>query len=710
MRPATVLHESRFRREWLAAAVLAGATFAAFVPALRCEFVNFDDPQYVTKNPHVSTGLAAANVRWAFTTFENANWHPLTWLCLQLDASLWGLKPTGYHLTNVLLHAANAAVLFLALQALTGCFWRSAAVALLFAVHPLRAESVAWVTERKDVLSALFGFLALWAYAAYARAPSVPRYLAVGVALAFSLMAKPMFVTLPCLLLVLDWWPLGRARAPRPAGPPLSSGRPGPSGPGRATAVKDRPAPGRAAGTLLLETAPAERPAPAPAPASRVAALLGLVAEKLPLFALVAASAAVTARAQAAEGAVANLAMFSPAVRLGNAAVSYVAYLAMTVWPVNLAIYYPHPIYNYDGSEVLPASEVGGALLLLAALTAGAVALRRRAPYLLAGWLWFLGTLVPVIGLVQVGGQAYADRYTYFPQIGLLLAACWGAADLAPRALPRVAWAAGAVVAVVLAALTWDQLQVWRDSVALWEHDIKVARDCPTAQMNLGEMYMDRGRYEEAARCFGRAIQLDPKPPKPHSNLGNALLKLGRLDDAEREQRMALAIDPNVAEVFFNLGLVQVARDRPSEAARYFNEALRLQPESAEALSSLGLILLQQGRLAEAEGLLRKAVRYDPNYGPAHHFLGKVLEAKRDFPGAAEQFEEATRLSPRDAKAWYNLGNARMRQQRYAEAAECFKRAVALDPEEQGFRKALRDAEALRRNGGPAPAAAPTRH
>ncbi len=709
MQPAAAPQKSRFRREWLAAAALAGATFAAFVPALRCEFVNFDDPQYVGKNPNVSTGLSAENARWAFTTFENANWHPLTWLSLQLDASLWGLNPSGYHLTNVLLHAANAALLFLALRSLTGALWRSAAVALLFAVHPLRAESVAWVTERKDVLSALFGFLALWAYAAYAKTPSVRLYLAVGAALALSLMAKPMFVTLPCLLLVLDWWPLGRTRATRPDGLPPAAGRPSPSGPGRATASPDRPGPGPGTGTQLLQAAPAVKPAPA-APARRPATLLRLAAEKLPLFALVAASAAVTARAQAAEGAVADLAMFSPAIRLGNAAVSYVAYLAMTAWPTNLAIYYPHPIYNYDGGEVLPAAQVGGALLLLAALTAGAVALRRRAPYLLAGWLWYVGTLVPVIGLVQVGGQAYADRYTYFPQVGLLLAACWGAADLAPRALPRVALAAGAVVAVVLAALTWDQLHVWHNSVSLWEHDIKVARDCPTAQMNLGEMYMDRGRYEEAARCFGRAIQLDPKPPKPHSNLGNAFLKLGRADDAEREQKMALHLDPNVAEVYFNLGLVQVARNRPTEAAHYFTEALRLQPKSAEALSSLGLILLQRGRLEEAEGHLRQAVRYDPNYGPAHHFLGKVLEVKRDFPGAAEQFEEATRLSPRDAKAWHDLGNARMRQQRYAEAAECFKRAVALDPEEQGFREALRDAlEALRRSGGRAPAGAPAR-
>src|SRR5579883_3044632 len=335
-------------REWVAAGLLAGISLAVFARALDCGFVNYDDMEYVTRNRDVLRGLTPGGVGWAFTTCYNSNWHPLTWLSLELDASLWhlpdgGPDPTGFHLTNVLVHAANVALVFFALRALTGAFWRSAAVALLFAVHPLRVESVAWVSERKDVLSTFFGLLALWAYAAYVAAPSRRRYLAVAGPFALSLLSKPMLVTLPCLLLVLDWWPLGRLRP----------------GDWRRRVV-----------------------------------------EKVPLFALVVASSAVTYLAQSKQRAVASTTMFPPSVRLENALVGYAAYLFKTVWPADLAAYYPHPIYDTRSGGGLTAETVGLAAVVLVALTAGAAALRRKAPYLLAGWLWFLGTLVPVIGLV----------------------------------------------------------------------------------------------------------------------------------------------------------------------------------------------------------------------------------------------------------------------------------------------------------------------
>jgi tetratricopeptide (TPR) repeat protein len=564
--------------------------------------------------------------------------------------------------------------LFLALRSLTGALWRSAAVALLFAVHPLRAESVAWVTERKDVLSALFGFLALWAYAGYARAPSARRYLLVAVPFALSLLAKPMLVTLPFLLLILDWWPLSRVGAGSAA----------------------RPTPDPAGGSRHIQQAPS-----VPAPAFRPGILFRLAAEKLPLLALTVASAAVTARAQAGGGAVGNLQLFPTSVRLENAVVSYVAYLAKTFWPADLAVYYPHPVYTAPLGGGLSVADVAGAVLLLLALTAGAAVLRRRAPYLLAGWLWYVGTLVPVLGLVQVGSQAYADRYTYFPQIGILIAVCWAVADLA-RGRMQAALVAGAVAAVVLASLTWSQVGIWHDSISLWEHARAVTFDCATVRMNLGEAYQDKDRYEAAAACFRRAIELDPAAAKPHSNLGNALLHLGDLNGAASEQHKAIALAPGLSEVYCNLGLVEMRRQRPDRAAQCFRKAIALEPDSAAAHRELGFALLLQDRVEECVARLQEAIRLDGRDGKAHLYLGKALEAKHEFPAAAEQFELAVRFSPREAIAWHDLGMARIRQQRFQVAVECFKKAVALEPDSLPFRQSLERALQALQQGRPA--------
>ncbi len=671
MRAATAQRVPPTRSSGLAALGLAALAFAAFVPALRCGFVNFDDPSYVSKTPQVLGGLSREGVRWAFTTFRVANWHPLTWLSLQLDASLWGAEPRGFHLTNVLLHAANAALLFLALRALTGGFWRSAAVALLFAMHPLRVESVAWVSERKDVLCAFFGLLAPGAYARYVQAPALGRYLAVLALFALSLMAKPMLVTLPCLLLVLDWWPLARARA-------------------RSDWRK-------------------------------------LAAEKLPLFALAAASAAITYHAQVYERAVGDLGRFPLSVRAGNAAVSYVAYLSKTVWPVNLAVFYPHP------GAAVPAWQVAAAALLLAALTAVAVALRRRAPYVLAGWLWYLGMLVPVIGLVQAGSQAYADRYTYLPQVGLLVALCWGIADLA-RGRTRAALAAAVVAAAALAGVTWIQLGVWRNSVTLWEQDLEVAGPSAPALLGLGEGLEAQGRDEEAIPRYRQALECDPDSVVAHSNLGGLLCGRGELDEAEhllrkaialqetfapahanlgnvlfrrgdleeaaRENKLALHRDPGSSDACRNLGLIEFTRGNLDRAAEWYREALRLRPDSPEALGGLGNVLTRQGRSEEGIALLREAVRRNPRFGDGQVNLGKALAERGDLEGAARHFAEATRINPAQAAAWYNLGAARLRQGRLAEAIDFLARAANLEPSSDAYRNALEKAlEALSRAG-----------
>jgi tetratricopeptide (TPR) repeat protein len=650
MRAAPVPLPSR-RRDWLAAAALAAVTLIVFSPALGCEFVNFDDYTYVERNPNVTGGLTAAGMRWAFTTFRTANWHPLTWLSLQLDASLFGPHAWAFHLTNVVFHAANAALVFLALRALTDSFWRSAAVALLFAVHPLRVESVAWVAERKDVLSVFFGLLALWAYAHYARRPSAILYCAIAGALALSLLCKPMLVTLPFLLLVLDWWPLARARTVRAWG--------------------------------------------------------WRVIEKLPLFALVAASSVMSYRAQSAEGAVQGLEDFPPSARVANAVISYGVYLAKTAWPVGLAAFYPHPGTAWSLARAL------GSAVLLAALTAGALVLRRRAPYLLAGWLWYLGTLVPVIGLVQVGNQAMADRYSYFPQIGVLIALCWGVADLARVRGRLTAAAAGAgAAALVLAILTVIQIDVWHDSLSLWRHALAVTGESATVAGNLAETLEEHKQLAEAVPYYREAVRLAPNSIQARTNLGNALRSLGKLDDAAeeyaaicrltpdspvgytqlgllylRQHKLKEAADqfekswrlePDRVDGVLNRALVEEERDDFDKAAEFYRQALALQPDSPHAHAGLGVALLHLHRDKEGLDQLRQAVKCDPDFEKGHTLLGKALLTRNDPEGAAVHFTEATRIKPDQASGWLGLGLALQRLGQSERAASCFAKAKAL--------------------------------
>jgi tetratricopeptide (TPR) repeat protein len=658
-------------RQWIAAGLLAGISLAVFARALDCGFVNYDDMEYVTQNGDVLGGLTAGGVRWAFTTFYNSNWHPLTWLSLELDASLWHKPdgrpdPAGFHLTNVLVHAANAALVFLAFRALTGAFWRSAAVALLFAVHPLRVESVAWVSERKDVLSAFFGLLALWAYAGYAAAPSRRRYLAVAGLFVLSLLCKPMLVTLPFLLLVLDWWPLGR---------------------------------------LTRQD------------------WLRCVTEKLPLLALTVASSVVTFYAQRAGGAVSDFGKFPLWVRVGNAVVSYVAYLGKTFWPLRLSPFYDHP------GEDLPVAEVAGAAALLVVLTLGAVALRRRAPYLLTGWLWYVGTLVPVIGLVQVGMQGMADRYTYLPQVGVLVALCWGVADVAGAwGRSAVAAAAAGVAAVALAVLTRTQVTVWDNPATLWRHALLVTDSSPRSLLVLGGVLEDEGKWEKAKECYRdvlervrnprepdavqalanlgnlasfqgnqeeatrllqQALELAPGNALAHTNYGNVLFRQGKTEEAIREHERAIELLPVLKGAHFGLGQAEEKLGHDDRAAECYRKAIALQPDFAEAHSGLGNILMRQGREQEGLDHLRSAVRYKPGYAEGHNNLGKALVARGDVDGAARQFELAAKLNPRLATAWYNLGAARLRQNRIEDGLNCLMESEQLDPNTPAYRQAL---------------------
>jgi Tfp pilus assembly protein PilF len=554
----------RHRESLLAALGLAALTAAAFGPACDNGFVSLDDQTYVVGNPHVRKGLTADDIAWAFgTSFHAGNWHPLTWLSLQADATLFGTGPAGFHRTNVALHAANVLLLFLCLLRLTGRLWPSAVVAALFAVHPLRAESVAWVAERKDVLSALFGLLALLAYTGYAAAPAAGRYALVAILFALSLLAKPMLVTLPCLLLLLDWWPLGRVQ-PLPAG----KGGPGP------------PAPIRA-----------------------------LVREKVPLLLLAGASCAMTWQAQRAT-AVSSLEHIPLAARVANALVSYAAYLGQTFWPAGLA-----PFYPFEGDK-LSGAVVALSAALLVAVSAVVVARGRARPYLAVGWLWYLGMLVPVIGLVQVGAQARADRYTYLPLVGIYLLTVWGLDELAGRLRlrPAALGLAGAAIAA-LALLCREQVRVWHDDRSLWDHALGVTGENWRALHGVGLADERAGRTAEAIERYRRAIELNPQNADLRGRLGDLWHATGHYQEARESYTAALRIDPDFAQVHANLGsLLRKLGDREG-ALEHLRRAIDLEPNSsasAQAYYNLGRILEEQGRPDEAAEALKKAVRLDP--------------------------------------------------------------------------------------------------
>jgi Flp pilus assembly protein TadD len=601
-------------RDLLLAAILAAGIFAVFARALGCGFINLDDPYYVTRNPQVIAGLSLDGLRWAFTSVKPFAWCPLTRLSLQLDASLWWPDPKGFLLTNVLLHSANAALVFLALRALTGSRWRSLLAAVLFAVHPLRVESVAWITERKDVLSTFFGLLSMWCYAAYVHRPSATRYAAVALTFALSLMAKAMLVTLPFLFLVLDWWPLARWQS---------------------TGVRR------------------------------------LVGEKLPLVALAAASAFITiVRGDEIVGTAHGLEGLTRAGRIANATVSYILYLNKLFWPTGLALFYPHPLDAYVPSPGLAGWKVAGAALLLVSVSIAAFALRKRVPSLLAGWLWYLGVLMPVIGVVQSGRQGFADRFSYFPHIGIMMAICWAIPDLATKSA-RVAFTASvAIVVLALIALTEARLGVWQDPVRLWRDSLEATGPNLTALANLAELLADRGDNQGAVRCHRAALRLDPDDFDSHLNLGTALAQLEEFDEAAREIETALRINPREDGAICNLGMVEVARGDLARAAARFREALTVNPNSAQARGNLANVLAQQGKL----------------------------------PDAVREYTLAIRLEPRDASLYFNFGNVLSRLGKSADATVCFERAAALQPSSPQFRQAL---ENSKRMMSPAPMLAP---
>jgi Flp pilus assembly protein TadD len=567
-------------RVTIASLLLAVVTLALYNPANRHPFVNYDDDRYVTENPHVRQGLTADTFKWALTSTEQANWHPLTWMSHALDVSLFRLNPAGHHFISILLHVVNSILLFLLLLWATHRLGPSLFVAALFAVHPINVESVAWVAERKNVLCTLFFFLTLWAYGWYVEKPGWKRYLAVTLLFAAGLASKPMVITLPFVLLLLDYWPLARVRS-----------------------------------------------------WSRLAL------EKLPLLALSAGSAAITMRAQQAGGAVRSTVFTA---RLANALYAYAMYLWKMVWPVRLAPMYPHPGGALSGWQVVLAA------IVLIAITAAVRKFRERR-YLLTGWLWFLGTLVPVIGLVQVGDAAMADRYAYLPLIGIFVMIGFGLADLTERLKPGV-WPAvpAAIVLIALAVVTHRQIDYWQSNTELWTHTLAVTQNNFVAEDNLGGALILDGREDEAQLHFAAAARINSSDAMSRSNLGTYFQTHNQPRQAvvEYESAVGLTSDPGLlAQTYANLGAAYRALGEDVHAHESFMNALRLNPNQSSAWLGLGLLARKEGNLTEAVSDLSRSLELQPT-AQGYFELGQTLAQSGRVPEALDSYRRALQLAP----------------------------------------------------------------
>lgn len=603
--------------------MLVLATAVVYLQVAHFDFVNFDDPDYITRNPHVTGGLTFSNIAWAFSSGEAANWFPLTWLSHMLDCQLFGLNSGWHHVTNLFFHVMATLLLFLFLERATKAQWRSAAVGFLFALHPLHVESVAWIAERKDVLSAFFWFLTLWAYVWYTERPGWRRYLLVLGSFCFGLLAKPMGVTLPFVLLLLDGWPLRRTQV-----------------------------------TWRKK-----------------------IWEKAPFLLVAGVIATVTYLVQGASGAVQGAETFPLAMRVENALISYVVYLAKMFWPVDLAVFYPYPKSISIWQPVFAA-------VLLAGLSAFVIWSGKSRPYLPVGWLWYLGTLVPVIGLVQVGAQARADRYTYVPLVGLFIILVWGAKDLVER-WPRARKTAMALAAVGCSGcvvLTAAQIENWRDSESLFRHALAVTDGNYLAEHNLGVALTAQPRaLTEAVQHLEAAVMLDPNNPRAHTDLGNALVNMpGRLSDAVAEYRAALQMAPDAAITHNDLGntLLQIP-GHTDEAIAEYKAALRLKPDYAEAHNNLGRALSEEpGRLPEAISEYEAALRLKPDYALARRNLDAALanDPKR-LPEAIAHQEASLQEDPNSAEAHSNLASALAQVPgRLGDAIAEYQTALRLNP------------------------------
>jgi tetratricopeptide (TPR) repeat protein len=604
---------------WVTIALIA-VTLFVYAPVRRYGFVLYDDLQYVTENANIQGAPLWQGIRWAFTTNKGI---PLTWVSFIIDLHLFGSGPGPLHVVNVIFHVINSLLLFGVLRRMTDQWKPSALVAALFAVHPLHVESVAWIAERKDVLSGFFLFLTIWAYISYTRMQRLHRYLLMTLFFALGLMAKPIAVPLPFVLILLDIWPLHRLRLER--------------GQGRQW--------------------------------------LRLVYEKLPLVGITIIASVVTISMSSGGGGVESFDAVPLSLRLANAAVSCAAYMRDMVWPANLAAFYPYGL--------LPAWEVAGSALGLLAVSLFAVWNARRHPYLLVGWLWYLAMLAPVIGLIQSGGQSRADRFTYVPLVGLFIAAAWGIPELTRRWKYRsVVLSAAAGVAVcgcVIAARR--QVQYWENAVTLWQHALDTTTGNYLAHTVLGYALVSEGRVDDGIAHYREALNIDPDFAEAHNNLGIALAREGRIDESIPEFQIAVRLAPAAAVTHYDLGFALAGQGKAQEAIVHYSEAVRLDPNYVEAFTRLGDAFLVQGRLSEAIANYTEALRIQPNFAEALDNLGLALANQGHYEEAITRYEEALRIRPDFPEAHNNLGSALANQNRNDEAIAQFNEALRLHPD-----------------------------
>jgi tetratricopeptide (TPR) repeat protein len=620
--------------------LLFGLVFWTFLPSLHGDFIEIDDGSFVLRNTHIN--LTWTNFAWAFCNSMAANWHPLTLWSFLLDHQLYGLKPWGYHLTNVLLHACNTVLVFLVLRRMTGlrsdksigaaapqagATWRSLMVAALFGLHPLRVESVAWISERKDVLSVTFWMLTLWAYVRYVEKSKVqsPKskvfYGLTVLFFALDLMSKPMVVTLPCVLLLLDYWPLARCARQN---------------------------------------------------------LRGLLVEKSPFFLLSAIMSAVTYVIQRNEGAMSTVftgLSLSFGAHLENALVSYGRYLGKLFWPVDLCVLYPHPGY-------WPTQKILFAGLLVLGLSVFVAVMRRRQPYLLTGWLWYLGTLVPVIGLVQAGSQSMADRYSYIPSIGILMVLVWGAHQMTKSWHHQgvILGTTGGVLVLACIVLTRHQIGYWKDDVSVWQRAVAVTENNYGAHNMLGRTWFSQGRMDEAIREFQEAVRLNPGFAEAYNSLGNSFIAKGRVDEAMAYYQKALEIQPSYMVALNNLDSLLLQTGQADQVMIHCQKALKFEPDNETAHINLGSALFQKGSVDEAIIHYQKALQIKPDFAEAHINLGTALFQKGRVDEAIVHYQKALQIKPDDADANYDLGYALNSQGRFDEAIVCFQKVLEKKP------------------------------
>ncbi len=586
-----------FRSEFIICMFIIIAVFAAYWQLPKNSFISFDDDIYVTKNIHVQAGFSLENIKWAFTTFHAFNWHPVVWFSHMMDYQLFGLNASMHHLMSLLFHITNSVLLFIVLRSMTNTLWPSAFVAVLFAVHPLHVESVAWVSERKDLLSTLFLLLTTLGYYRYVKKKGIENYIPVFLLYALGLMSKPMLVTLPFVFLLFDLWPIQRIKI-----------------------------------SYYIQNKEIK---------IKKEKISYLILEKIPLFILSAASSVITFIAQKEGGIVQSLQEFPLKIRLANTFISYIRYIGKMFIPVDLAFYYPYPA-DFLTWKVLIA------LLIMIFITIFAIKKVKAMPFFLVGWLWYVGTLIPAIGLVQVATQSMADRYTYIPLIGLFIIIAWGSKTFYDtyHCSSKLITAVSAIVIIVFMSLTWKQVRYWENDIQLYSHDVKVTIDNPLSNYHLGLAIEKQGKIEEAIRYYTEAVRIKPDFLRVRNSLGNAFVKLEKYEDAIIHYTYALTLKKNYADGHFNLGFAFMHLGKTEDAVRQY----------------------------------KRAIEIDKDHADAHYNLGLIMSRQQHYRRAVAHFIEVIRINPADAEALNNLGNLFLRMGKTNEAIHYYQKAVSANP------------------------------